>query len=135
MDEEYEVLLVTEGGCGSKSIKETWAILNEHGIAPTPYETLVDARWFEEMNFCGCGCPEETQEWLAAVLDAIKARSDSRYTRDDVQAAIGLNENAAYFVLYALDAMGLTDHGGSVGGCWLTTEGERLLADLTGIPS
>ena len=32
--------------------------------------------------------------------------------------------------LYVLDSHGLTEHGGSIGGSWLTTEGEAVLALL-----
>jgi len=36
----------------------------------------------------------------------------------------------AYFLLYELDRLGLTDHGSSVWGCWLTDRGRDLLAEL-----
>ena len=34
------------------------------------------------------------------------------------------------FLMYVLDSYGFTEHGGGIGGCWLTEDGERLLAVL-----
>mgnify|MGYP007020505909 CR=1 FL=1 len=31
------------------------------------------------------------------------------------------------FMMYVLDKEGYTDHGGSVGGCWLTKKGEMFM--------
>ena len=31
---------------------------------------------------------------------------------------------------YVLDSYGFTEHGGGIGGCWLTEDGERLLTVL-----
>ena len=33
-------------------------------------------------------------------------------------------------MMYVLDYKGFTEHGGSIGGCWLTDKGRRLLTVL-----
>lgn len=107
----------------------TWR-LNEIGIAPIPYENLAELRWYEELKFCGCGCPEEVQQYIASILRAHKERSDSSWAKNNIREAINKPEMAELFILYTLDAMDLLEHGGSVGGSWLTKKGEQMMAEF-----
>lgn len=66
---------------------------------------------------CGCGSPEAWAQFLLNVL------SDPSQTR-------GMDDGLRYFVLYTLDAMGLTEHGSSVDGWWLTEKGREVQSAL-----
>jgi hypothetical protein len=129
MNDEYKVLLVRDND--PARIDEIWALLNANGIAPTPYESLAEARWCEDMNFCGCGIPDHVQAYVRRILAAMGERSESGWQTNNVDAVVRSDSDAIlYFVLYTLDAMGLTEHGGGVGGSWLTDAGKKMLADL-----
>lgn len=41
-----------------------------------------------------------------------------------------MNYGMLQLLAYVLDSYGFTEHGSSVGGCWLTKDGERLLTVL-----
>lgn len=41
-----------------------------------------------------------------------------------------LQSGLLQFMMYILDHKGFTEHGGSIGGCWLTDKGRRLLTVL-----
>ena len=117
------------GGEEDDATREMVERLNEIGVFPLTHETLASARWFEELKFCGCGDPEGVQTWLQRVLETLKGEpfvgwpARQQVLRSDPDAS-------DLFVLYVLDAMGLTEHGGSVGGSWLTDKGRKFLADL-----
>jgi hypothetical protein len=113
----------------SDETQSLWSKLNDAGITPCIYESLVDCRWHEELRFCGCGIPEEMTVHIGNLLAAIRERSDSKYTIDHIEEIAG-SEMAYWFAMYVLDAMGLTEHGGSVGGCWLTEKGKKLLEEI-----
>lgn len=84
------------------------------------------AVWFQdEAQFCGCGAPEVAAETLAKLLELSRPYSLA------AQQSLVTDEGARYLLLYWLDAMGLTEHGGSVDGAWLTEKGTELLAALT----
>lgn len=82
---------------------------------------------FWKKGLCGCGSGTSYQ-----VLFELLERADS-----DNDARLGFYkpfEDAsarwAEFGGHALDAMGLTSHGGSIGWAWLTDEGKLLLRFL-----
>jgi hypothetical protein len=119
------------GGEEDAATWETTDRLNKIGIYPLRYESVANARWFEELKFCGCGDPEGTQDWLQRVLTSLKGSPDPWVDWADRVAVLNSDLDAMrYFVLYVLDAMGLTEHGGSVGGAWLTAKGRKFLVEL-----
>ena len=134
VSDESEPRVMILGEIEGPKLSDLWCKVNAIGIAPSIYETLIEARWIEEMKFCGCGAPEETREWLGKVMAIIgKRRTPEWASWDEVEATIqGDKSSLTYFVLYVLDAMGLTEHGGSVGGCWLTEKGRKLLGEMGG---
>lgn len=77
--------------------------------------------------FCGCGSPESALEALHKILRCLPL-----YERDNQEAFEKLvpDDGVQYFILYVLDEMKLTEHGGSVGGCWLDDRGKDLLGAL-----
>jgi hypothetical protein len=100
---------------------------------------------WDKWNFCGCGCPEVACEFLRDALRLIKQRSDEnsgglaaenmeRYKAnwDKIAAFLGEKDRPGMYwlFLYWLDAQGLIEHGGNVGGGWLTEHGREVLAIL-----
>lgn len=97
-----------------------------------PHEYAVSPDWYTRMNFCGCGCPEEVMNYIEGILSALKTRSETSWEVDTVDQAIGGEKYGPqhYFIMYVLDAMGLTEHGGGVLGCWLSEKGIQFLNKL-----
>ena len=103
--------------------------LNTIGITPGVHGSKMDMLWYEDFNFCGCGSRENTQTWMQAVLTTMK--SDPWSGHEARESALQSDPEAMkLFVLYVLDAMGLTEHGGSVYGSWLTDYGKTVLDAL-----
>ncbi len=75
--------------------------------------------------FCGCGSPELAAQRL---LDILKLHPlfDHRSEFD----AIIPDDGVQMLMLYTLDHLELTEHGGSVGGGWLTDTGKAVLGAL-----
>lgn len=76
--------------------------------------------------FCGCGSPSAAANALLLLLD-MHPMYDGW---DKLYEFTGGREDAAYLLLYTLDSHDLAEHGGSVGGQWLTKKGEALLSGL-----
>lgn len=77
------------------------------------------------MGFCGCGIPEENVLYILECLEAINRNA----AYDEMPAICGSNK-AYYFMLYWLSKEGLTEHGGGVGGSWLSEKGKNLMDAL-----
>lgn len=109
-------------------------------------KTIAAEVWFDDLDFCGCGNPEIVLTRIRDVLRAIANRSaawrgmpimplsnesdHSEYAKEQLAKTLGPDQALEYLMLYVLDAADLTEHGGSVGGSWLTPKGEELLAFL-----
>lgn len=77
---------------------------------------------FNLFDFCPCGAPWEVATYIRDYLTEI---SKDRDKRDN------LKQDAAYWMAaYLCDAHGLTEHGGSVGGAWITEYGKWWLEKL-----
>lgn len=91
-------------------------------------ELRVELEWF-----CGCGCPEKAARALLKFL-----RMHPLYESQDELQAIFPDTGFRYLFLYALDHIGEQrdfhnswfEHGGSIGGQWLTPKGEAIRAAL-----
>lgn len=75
--------------------------------------------------WCGCGNPELA---CAALLRLLKLHPlyDNRAEFEEWIA----DDGVGYLLFYQLDHMELTEHGGSVGGAWLTPKGGAALKAL-----
>jgi hypothetical protein len=75
--------------------------------------------------FCGCGSPEDA---AGALLKLLRLHPGYEHQRelDEWLPDAGVR----YLLLYQLDRAELTEHGGSVGGAWLTDRGKALRAGL-----
>ena len=74
-----------------------------------------------DLGFCGCGCPEEAYTLVRDILGLAPFFDHYEAVRDLI------GERAYYFVLYAIDQAGLIEHGGGIGGSWLTEKGKHYL--------
>lgn len=73
-------------------------------------------------TMCGCGEPDLAWQWI---LDFLKRKNDKEgnwYWAPD--------SGGDLIAIYLMDHLGLTEHGTSVNGGWLTSEGEKALAFL-----
>lgn len=98
---------------------------------------------------CDCGDPTGTREWWVRLLrwyvwtDAVpKGGAEAReyyLERERIFATLFPDPEhpSTWAVLYVLDGLGLTAHGGGVRGGWLRELGREVLAELegTGVPS
>lgn len=70
--------------------------------------------------FCGCGCPDDAWGWVAEYLGKLERKEP---IGDDFGGEVMI-------CLYLMAHLELTEHGGSVYGCWLNPDGETALRFL-----
>jgi hypothetical protein len=86
------------------------------------------------LGFCGCGCPDEAYALVRDILAAAAGRygEDGRWNGwpapHPVLELTGDKPGVFWFVLYAIDAAGLTEHGTSAAGFWPTDKGRHYLS-------
>lgn len=102
-------------------------------------EACEDFFYYEKLNWCGCGNPEAVKtvvrDFLRIIYDYSEDPlvSQSRWDRrgNNFQERFGARsvyDNELLLCLaYALDAAEFTDHGSSIGGAWIDTEGKMFL--------
>lgn len=94
---------------------------------PPDHNNLGNVLQSGVLGFCNCGCPGANVEFVGQVLSVLA--SDDPW---DVQNAklreMAGSEVVHDFVLYVLDDKNLLEHGGSIGGSWLTNKGRAFLA-------
>ncbi|MCM1295160.1 MAG: hypothetical protein NC311_06435 [Muribaculaceae bacterium] len=93
---------------------------------------------FEILPICGCGLPEITMETICDYLDIVEIRhtkSDdpmNRYSgfdkarkllREKYKVEYESDDPLLQFLAYAMDEVGLTEHGSSIHGAWITDLG------------
>lgn len=71
--------------------------------------------YYEKLCWCGCGDPDSAKKVIKEYFRAVKARR------------VDVNNDLVLCLAYTMDAAGLTDHGSSIRGAWLTDEGEMFL--------
>lgn len=98
-----------------------------------------DFFYYEKLNWCGCGAPEDVKREILKYFSILEWWRDSDAHKDRsyhekckrYREAFGVDnvyENPLLLALaYSMDAAGFTEHGSSIGGAWLTTEGEMFL--------
>lgn len=94
------------------------------------YDTEAQAMYFN-LGLCGCGNPEEVHKLLIDCLSQfVMPEGDwsKRGGMETIEAIVKARpEIAAEFVAHFLSQAHLTEHGGSVGGSWLTDRGKQFL--------
>jgi hypothetical protein len=78
--------------------------------------------FYTDLHQCGCGNPADTWELIHEVLSLAPFFEDQRWKQ--VEDILG---RAYDFVLGVLSDADLLEHGGSVGGSWITDKGRWLL--------
>ncbi|MFE4867708.1 hypothetical protein [Streptomyces sp. NPDC056682] len=81
-----------------------------------------------ELGLCGCGNPEDVWQLISALLHLAPYYDHPAA----VEELIG-QPGAFHIVLSALTRADLIEHGGSIGGSWLTKKGEWCRQALGGI--
>jgi hypothetical protein len=103
--------------------------------------TILEEEICEKVGFCGCGNVSGALKLLYNVLLQLSKRNDYSDQRDKSWDDSVLEikrllryvddcsfDNEMYWTyFYFLDQMELTEHGGSVNGCWLTPKGLDVL--------
>lgn len=94
----------------------------------TDDEEFIISFFIEAFNFCGSGCLNMSIKFVRDILNCYEDREDNLSPFLNLDKAIKVcgNDNITDFMLHWLDSVGLTDHGISVYGSWLTEKGEAL---------
>ena len=96
------------------------------------YENEIDLIHSGFLGLCGCGNPENNLLHIKELLKYVESKNtfpDYESWVNDGVLKFG-SKNAIDFSLYTLDKHELIEHGGSVGGSWLSSNGKYLLEDL-----
>lgn len=107
--------IVREGGCDA---------CKDYGTDPDSGVYVLDSLVSHELGWCACGNPEDVDRMMLAYLTARSVESFPKPPPD------GISEDAELLLAYIADALDWTEHGGSVGGAWLTVDGREALANL-----
>lgn len=89
----------------------------------TPDEDILQhlfKLFYDDMNFCGCGSPEDAYELVHDLLKWTPFYENEHWRV--AQEFVG-SRGAWHIVLYVMTYGGLITHGGSVGGSWITNKG------------
>lgn len=92
------------------------------------------------LNWCGCGSPTSAYQKLLDILEHFYVDQDEMprpYSKEESEkrwaahnALFANDEGLEYLTLYWLDSLGFMEHGGAVGGGWLTPFGEEVMYAL-----
>lgn len=101
-------------------------------------EVCIDFFYHERLCWCGCGYPQLAQRCIRDYLDILDGDMSDEHVYDKrrviMKSRFGVDDvmdNELLLCLaYALDAAGFTEHGGNIGGAWLTEEGKMFLYAL-----
>lgn len=100
------------------------------------YSNEHQAAHYGLLGLCGCGQPEDAYNFCRDALACFDRRgcNDDPPTRDWINAGEALEkliksqpEAAAHVFAHFLNHLKLLEHGGSVGGSWLTKDGARII--------
>lgn len=70
--------------------------------------------------FCGCGAHSTAWNWVFDYLERVSRKSYYE----------SIDDGATLIAAYLMSHLGLTEHGSSIHGCWLTDAGSEALAFL-----
>lgn len=81
--------------------------------------------FFDDLHLCGCGIPESAARLVRDVL-----RLAPFYENQGALQVLLPTDGIFYLVLGQLNNADLIEHGGCIGGSWLTEKGKELLGQL-----
>jgi hypothetical protein len=96
-------------------------------------EKLIDEFYYSLLHWCGCGNPDVAKAEIRKYLRYLETihEDDGGEISETTQKEYGIKhiyDNPLLLCLaYAMDAARFTEHGTSIGGAWLTREGEMFL--------
>lgn len=100
------------------------------------YDNELQAAHFGLLHLCGCGCPEDAYNFCRDILACFDRRGvhENPPTKEwiDAQDAAAKiikerPDDAAHVLAHLLTHLNLMEHGGNVGGSWLTDDGNRII--------
>ena len=80
--------------------------------------------FYGDLELCGCGNPDSAWVLLHELLAMMPLHEGGRSRM--ARVAIG-SDGGHHIVLSAMDRAGLIEHGGGIGGSWITPKGAWLL--------
>lgn len=102
--------------------------MDADGVSFSSRAELLFSSKSSGLGFCGCGLPEETLKAVHSYLSALDwGWQDWEERFPKLQSHSGLSKDFWNFIAYFCDSKELTEHGGSVGGAWLSDRGRDWL--------
>ena len=100
-------------------------------------EQILYNMYFDELQLCGCGAPDNVLVMIKEVLNALN-RQDSSERREVLFKTLGFEATSLdelttiqygmyKFILDVLDNAEIIEHGSSIHGAWLTKHGLEIL--------
>lgn len=90
-----------------------------------------NAMYVGHLGLCPCGHPEEVHLFLTECLKKFDEEAVGYEKRSGVSGVVELVKNnpeaAAEFISNFLDSKGLTEHGGTIYGAWITDLGREFI--------
>jgi len=104
---------------------------NDQGHVVSPigrtYKTEGEAIYYDLLGFCGCGDPESTHDFVIECLKRTNFDENKIQLIKLRDLILERPDDAAMMIAYFLSDKGMTEHGGGVGGSWLTSLGEKVI--------
>jgi len=98
------------------------------------YSNEHQAAHYGLLRLCGCGRPEDAFNFCREVLLAFDRRPYNEGNGEWIDAEEAVKalilahpSEAAHVISHLLTNLDLLEHGGNVGGSWLTKDGERIV--------
>jgi hypothetical protein len=100
------------------------------------YENEHQAAHYGLLHLCGCGSPEDAYNFCRDILACFDRRGchDTPPAQPWIDAESAVEQlirqrpaEAAHVISHMLSHLDLLEHGGSVGGSWLTDNGARIV--------
>ncbi len=106
------------------------------GVDGCHYRTAQEAFHISVLGMCGCGLPVESFNFLKAVAACFDRRAKGEWLNAEkavTELVKADPEIVAHVLAHVLSHLDVLEHGGGVGGSWLTDKGAALvdLADAT----
>ncbi len=80
----------------------------------------------QSLDFCGCGNPCEGYDALLDTLSSYSTGDRQKWAEARGGNWSGAGNGYDFLILYFLNAHDMMEHGGSVGGSWLTKKGKAV---------
>lgn len=115
--EDYEILTFAEF---DHEVKKPDAERDYDAIFDYCYKVLIHGF----LNFCGCGCGIRVSGLIRSFLECFDSYDGTLFDSDTYKQKFpGRTETEMEFMLKWVDSLGMSEHGTSVYGSWLTDKG------------